>query len=153
MSLYILPLDLREANEYVRRHHRHHGPARGCKFAIGVGMEGSAEVRGVAIVGRPVARHLQDGWTLEVTRLATDGVKGGCQALYAAAWRAARAMGYRRVITYIVRSESGVSLKAAGWRMVGEVPKRSWHRDLRPRIDKSEPQERLRWEVGDSVSS
>lgn len=74
---------------------------------------------GVAIVGRPVSRHLDDGWTLEVNRLCTDGSRNACSALYAAAWRAARAMGYKRLVTYILESENGASLRAAGWKCVG----------------------------------
>src|SRR5208282_299435 len=91
----IVPCELSEANEFVRRHHRHHHPVVGHKFALACATNG--EVHGVAIVGRPVARMLQDGETLEVVRVATDGFKNACSALYAASWRAARAMGYRRL--------------------------------------------------------
>jgi hypothetical protein len=119
MTLTIIPTELDEANAFVRAHHRHHGAVVGHKFSIAV--SDGVKVCGVAIVGRPVARMLDDGWTLEVTRVATDGTKNACSALYAACWRAARAMGYRRVVTYILSEESGVSVSAAGWKKVGEA--------------------------------
>lgn len=90
---------------------------------------------GVAIVGRPVARTLDDGWTLEVTRVATDGTKNACSALYASAWRAARAMGYQRLITYTLPSEGGASLRAAGWRTVHRTKGGNWNTPARPRVD------------------
>jgi hypothetical protein len=138
-----MPLD--EANAYVARHHRHHPPVVGAKFCIGV-AEGE-RVCGVAIVGRPVARHLDDGWTLEVTRVATDGTKNAASALYGGARRAAFALGYRRLITYTLASELGTSLRAAGWRVVGEVKGRSWSCVSRPRVDKHPLQDKLRWEA------
>jgi hypothetical protein len=141
----IVPLSLAEANDFVGRVHRHHGRTAGGKFALGWAEAG--EVRGVAIVGRPVARHLDDGWTLEVNRVATDGARNACSALYAAAWRAARAMGYRRMVTYTLESESGSSLRAAGWRVVGEVSGRSWSCPSRPRVDKHPTQNKIRWET------
>ena len=111
--LSLVPVSLREANEFVRRHHRHHKPTRGHKFSIGCAAEG--RLVGVAIVGRPVSRYLDNGLTLEVTRLCTTGEKNACSMLYGAAVRAARAMGYKRVITYILDSECGASLKASGF--------------------------------------
>ncbi len=112
--LEIVPMTLREANAYVEQNHRHHGPVAGHKYSIG--LSDGEKIVGVAIVGRPVSRHLDDGWTLEVNRLCTDGTKNACSMLYAAAWRAARAMGYKRLITYILESENGASLRAAGWK-------------------------------------
>jgi hypothetical protein len=97
-------------------------------------------------VGRPVARHLDDGWTVEVNRVATDGTRNACSMLYAASWRAARAMGYRRMVTYTLDTEPGTSLRAAGWKIVGEVTARSWSCPSRPRVDKSPHQGKLRWE-------
>lgn len=117
--LELIPMTLREANAFVEQHHRHHKPVVGHKFSIGV--SDGEKVVGVAIVGRPVGRFLDDGWTLEVTRLCTDGTHNACSMLYAAAWRAARAMGYRRVVTYILESETGASLKAAGWKCIGKA--------------------------------
>lgn len=93
--LEIVPMTLREANAFVEQNHRHHGATVGHKFSIG--LSDGEKIVGVAIVGRPVSRHLDDGWTLEVNRLCTDGTRNACSMLYAAAWRAARAMGYKRV--------------------------------------------------------
>jgi len=144
----VVPLDLAEANEFVRRHHRHHPPVVSHKFSLGVADE-AGEVRGAAIVGRPVARHLDNGWTLEVTRVATDGTRNASSALYGAARRAAFALGYRRLVTYTLQSELGTSLRAAGYRVVGEVRGRSWDTPSRPRVDRSEAQRqhKLRWEA------
>jgi len=145
-SLQIVPCDLADANVFVAQHHRHHGPVVGHKFSIGL-TDPSGVLRGVAIVGRPVSRRLDDGWTLEVTRLATDGCPHGCSALYAAAWRAARAMGYRKLVTYVLQTEPGTSLKASGWTCVGTVTARSWDCPSRPRMDKHPRQGKLRWEM------
>ena len=121
-SLEIVPITLREANAFVEQNHRHHGKVVGHKFSIG--LSDGEKIVGVAIVGRPVARHLDDGWTLEVNRLCADGSRNACFMLYGAAWRAARAMGYKRIVTYILESESGTSLHAAGSRITGEINKR-----------------------------
>jgi hypothetical protein len=145
MALEIVPVSLEEANAYVDRLHRHHGPVVGHKFSIGCARDG--EIVGVVIVGRPVARGRDDGWTLEVTRLCTDGTRNACSLLYAAAWRAAKAMGYRRIGTYTMASEDGASLRAAGWRVVHEVRGRSWSCQSRPRIDKHPTQGKLLWEA------
>ena len=144
--LQIVPCELSDANAFVQQHHRHHGRVVGHRFSIGL-TDVSGELRGVAIIGRPVARRLDDGWTLEVTRLATDGCPHACSMLYAAAWRAARAMGYRKLLTYILATEPGTSLKAAGWTLVGSTPGRSWSVPSRPRIDKHPLQPKLRWEM------
>lgn len=94
--LRLRPISLRDANEYVRKYHRHHKPVAGHKFSIG--CEADGELVGVIIVGRPVSRYLDDGFTLEVTRLCTNGAKNACSFLYGAAARAAAAMGYKRII-------------------------------------------------------
>lgn len=141
----IVPISLGEANELVARWHRHSNPTVGHKFSIGLAVAG--EMVGAAIVGRPVARPLDDGWTLEVLRCVTDGTANACSKLYAACWRAARAMGYRKLITYTLKSEAGSSLRASGWRTVGEVSARSWDTPSRPRVDKHSLQQRLRWEM------
>jgi hypothetical protein len=104
------------------------------------------KVVAVAIVGRPVARRLQDGWTCELTRLASDGTRNACSFLYGRAWRAARALGWRRMITYTLASEDGASLKAAGFKLIGTTPGRSWSVPSRPRVDKHPLQQKLRWE-------
>lgn len=145
MRLTIVPSNLSEANAFITEHHRHHLPVQGCKFALGVAVDD--RVCGVAIVGRPVSRSLDDGLTLEVTRVATDGTRNACSALYGACRRAVFALGYRKLVTYTLASESGVSLKAAGWKLIGEVRGRSWSRPSRPRVDKHPLQNKLRWEA------
>ena len=94
-------------------HHRHHKPVIGHKFSIGCEQDGT--LVGVVITGRPVSRYLDNGLTLEVTRLCTTGEKNACSMLYAAAARAAKAMGYHKIITYTLETESGSSIRAAGW--------------------------------------
>lgn len=143
--LNICPMTLKEANAFVEQNHRHHKPVVGHKFSIG--CTDGEKIVGVAIVGRPVSRHLDDGWTLEVNRLCTDGTKNACSMLYAAAWRAAKAMGYKRLVTYILESESGVSLKAAGWKCVGKAGGLRWTGKRRPKVDLCPAQMKLRWEV------
>ena len=143
--LRIVPCDLDEANAFVKQWHRHHGPVVGHKFSIAVADD--EHICGVVIVGRPVARNADDDWTLEVTRLATDGTDNACSALYAAAWRAARALGYNRLITYTLTTEPGTSLVAAGWRLVGEAGGGSWNRKERPRVDKHPLQGKFKWEA------
>lgn len=139
-----MPVSLREANAFVEQHHRHHKPARGCLFCVGCE---NGSIRGVAIVGRPLARELQDGYTAEVLRLCTDGTRNACSMLYGAAWRGARAIGYLRLITYTLPEEGGASLKAAGWHCVGEAGGGSWDRANRPRVDLHPTQGKLRWEA------
>ncbi len=127
---------------------------RGGVFAIGCSLwlcaEPSAklqEIVGVAIVGRPVARMAANGWTAEVTRVATDGTKNACSFLYGASWRAAKAMGYVRCITYTLPEEGGTSLRAAGWRCLGEMGGGTWTRKSRPRVDEQNTQRKLGWEA------
>jgi len=143
--LEIVPIDLAEASAFITEHHRHHKPPVGHKFSLGC-AEGE-KVVGVATVGRPVSRHLDDGWTLEVNRLCTDGTKNACSMLYAAAWRVAKNMGYRKLITYILDTESGVSLTAAGWTCIGKRGGGSWSVPSRPRVDKFPTQAKLLFEV------
>ncbi len=107
--LEIIPITLRQANDFVTQYHRHHKASKGHKFSIGVSDNG--KLVGVCICGRPVSRCLDDGKTLEVNRLCTDGTKNACSILYAAAFRTATAMGYKKVVTYILESEPGTSLK------------------------------------------
>lgn len=145
MKLGLQPLALAAANAFVKQHHRHHGPVLGYKFAIG--CTHGEQLVGVVIVGRPVARMLDNGWTAEVTRLCTNGTPHVASMLYAAAWRAARAMGYRRLITYTLASEPGISLKAAGWRFLGVRGGGSWDHPGRPRVDKHPVERKNLWEV------
>jgi len=143
--LELVPCTISDASAFVAQHHRHHKPPQGGLFAVAVGF--GEEVVGVAIVGRPVARGLGDGWTAEVTRLATTGERNACSMLYRAAWRACRALGYRRLVTYTLASEAGSSLRGAGFAEVGRVTGRSWSCPSRPRVDKHPTQEKIRWEV------
>ena len=125
-KLIIVPLTWREACAFNDKVHRHHPAPRGCKFAIGV-VDTTGQLRGVALCGRPVARHLDDGFTIEVNRTATDGCSNANSMLYGACWRIASAMGYRRIITYNQKGETGASLKAAGFTQIRTLPARgSW---------------------------
>lgn len=143
--LTLVPMPFDEAQAFVAQHHRHHRAVVGAKFCIGVTWE--ERVVGVAVVGRPVSRGLDNGWTLEVTRVCTDGTANANSFLYGAAWRAARALGYRRLVTYTMRGESGCSLRAAGWKVIGETRGRSWSTPSRPRVDKHPLQGRWRWQA------
>ena len=133
-SLAIVPISYRDACALVTDWHRHHRPPVGHKFSIG--LAAGDELVGAIIVGRPVARHLDDDATLEVTRsVVADGLPNGNSMLYGAAWRAAKALGYRRLITYTQQGESGSSLRAAGWRVVAERSARAgWDTPARRRI-------------------
>lgn len=148
--LELVPVTLAEANAFVEQKHRHHGKTAGHKFSVAVGDTETGEIVGVAIVGRPVSRFLDDGWTLEVNRLCTDGTKNACSMLYAAAWRAARAMGYKKLVTYILDSENGTSLKAAGWKCIGQAGGLRWTGKRRPQVDLCPAQMKIRWEIGDT---
>jgi hypothetical protein len=145
MRLRALPIDLQGANEFVLRHHRHHSPVIGHKFSIAAAM--GDQIVGVVIVGRPVSRHRDDGQTLEVTRLCTDGTRNACSFLYGAAARAAFALGHSRIGTYIRADEPGTSLTAAGWRMIATTPGRSWSVPSRPRKDKTDLIQRMLFEA------
>jgi hypothetical protein len=140
----LCPLELGEANAFVEKVHRHHGPVVGHKFSLGSVLDGN--IVGVAIVGRPTSRHRDDGSTLEVTRLATDGTRNACSFLYGASARACFALGYTRIGTYILASENGATLRASGWRLIGETPGRSWSVPSRPRVDKHPLQKKLLFE-------
>ncbi len=143
--LEIIPLTFKEACFFIDRFHRHHRPPIGCLFAIGCSC--GPDVVGVAVVGRPVARLLDDGWTVEVTRLCTNGVPHVASKLYAACWRAARAHGWKKLITYILASENGTSLIASGWKCLGECGGGTWNRAKRPRVDTHPLQTKIRWEM------
>ena len=145
--LLIRPVELKEANAFVAKLHRHHPPVAGHRFSLacwvylGEGVawpEGDVtHIVGVAICGRPVGRKTAiRGDVLEVTRLCTDGTFNACSALYAAAARVAEAMGYRRIQTFLLGHEDGVSLKAAGWRPDGETPGKPWTRNPEDRSGK-----------------
>ena len=132
MSLHIVPVSFETACEFVAMWHRHNQPPNGHRFSLGVANDD--KLVGVCMVSHPIARHLMDGYTLEVIRTATDGTPNANSMLYGAAWRAAKALGYRRLITYTQAQESGSSLRAAGFRVVGErQPRKGWHTISRPR--------------------
>ena len=142
--LTLTPISLREANAFVEHHHRHHKGVTGHKFSIGCSRNG--QLVGVAIMGRPVSRYLDDGLTLEVNRLCTIGERNTCSMLYGAAARAAKAMGYQKIITYTLDTEPGTSLRAAGWQCAGPAGGERWTGKRRPAADLYPPQKKLRYE-------
>lgn len=153
MALEIRPITFRAACAFVDRLHRHNKAPRGHKFSIGCFDNG--DLVGVAMAGRPVARALDDGLTLEINRTCTDGARNANSMLYGAVWRAARAMGYRRCITYTQHDESGASLRAVGWvRDADLAPRGSWAEStkdarLRAMRDPDGPGDvgRVRWKI------
>jgi len=142
--MQLVPISLKAANAFVNEHHRHHKAVTGHKFSIGCEQDG--RLVGVAIMGRPVSRYLDDGLTLEVNRLCTTGEKNACSMLYAAAARAARAMGYRKIVTYTLDTEPGTSLRAAGWTCAGPAGGKHWTGSRRPADDLYPAQMKLRYE-------
>lgn len=145
-KLRIFPITQAEAQTYIEQHHRHLGRVTGSIFQIAC-AEGN-RICGVAICGRPVARLLdKGGFTIEVNRCATDGTKNACSMLYGACWRTARSQGYKRIITYNLESESGVSLRAAGYKAVAETPGTPWSNNVRKRKDPNPNQRKFRWEI------
>lgn len=144
MKMHHVRIELGEANAFVSAHHRHHRPVVGHLFSLGAVLDD--KIVGVAIVGRPVSRHRDDGETAEVTRLCTDGTKNACSFLYGATARAAFALGFNRIGTYILASEPGTSLTATGWRSLGERGGGSWSVPSRPRVDKHPTQPKLLFE-------
>ena len=139
----LVHVELKEANEYISLHHRHHNPVTGHRFSLGavrgIRRRGDGiDLCGVAIVGRPVGGSHQYEW-LEVTRLCTDGTPNACSFLYGAAVRAGKALGYSRIQTYILKEESGVSLKASGWKFERMSHPPGWHHDGPRAARKVEP--------------
>ena len=143
-KMRVVPCTITRARAFVGAHHRHLAPPLSGLFAVGIAR--GEEIVGVAIVGRPVARKLQDGDTAEVTRVCTEGERNGCSMLLAACRRGAHALGYRRLITYTLTSEPGTSLRAAGWQEVAKVRGRSWNCSSRPRPPNPACDKR-RWEA------
>lgn len=144
MNLHVRPLTLKEANTLVGLWHRHHRPVTGHRFSIGV-FDGDGVPHGAVIVGRPVARAVDQTSVAEVTRLVTDGHRNACSMLYAAAARAASAMGFEWIQTYILASEPGTSLRASGWVLDGVTRGRSWSCASRPRVDAHPTEDKQRW--------
>lgn len=153
-TLTIRPIILREANAYVAQHHRHNLPTNGHKWSLACYDDN--RLCGVAIAGQPIARKLDDGLTIEVRRVCTDGTYNACSKLYGACARVAKEMGYRRIITYTLQSEPGTSLTASGWKNCGEAGGVSWNVPSRPREEYQETlfgterkypdEKKVRWE-------
>lgn len=144
MDMRVRPCALKEANEYVKQYHRHHKPTAGHKFSIKVVNENN-ETLGVAICGRPVARHYDDGVTLEINRLCTNGAYNACSMLYGACARIAKDMGYDRIITYILKSENGASLKASNFICEGEAGGEIWTGKRSGRDNGVPKEKKTRW--------
>ena len=143
MAMTLQPIDYSEACRFIEKHHRHHFPPQGWKY--GIAANDGKKVVGVVTVGRPVARYMDDGWTLEVTRCCTDGTKNCCSFLYGAAIRAAKALGYKRVITYTLKEESGVSLCATGMKPLWETKGGDWNCKSRPRVPSRNTGQKVLW--------
>lgn len=143
--MLLLPLELSEANALVAKWHRHHKPVQGHRFSLGAVSDG--ELIGAIIVGRPVARFGGDpSEVVEVTRCVTDGTQNACSFLYGAAARAAHALGYRRIQTYTLDSETGTSLRASGWKYEGVFGGGQWiHTDGKPRRTDQPIGKKKRW--------
>lgn len=143
-----IPLELRDANEFIAQYHRHHKPVIGHRFSIGLINKGT--LIGAVIVGRPVARNTDYRKIAEVTRLVTDGTKNSCSTLYSAAARAAQSIGFDSIQTFILDSEPGTSLIASGWEFVGVTTggdgwdSRPGRRNDQPRTPKRKYVRRLR---------
>lgn len=147
MSLRLVPLSLKQANEHVAAWHRHNKPVIQCIYRVGV-ADSDGVLRAVAIVENPKARGNVDGETVEITRVASDGTPNACSMLYGACARAAFALGYRRVITYLQGDEPGTSTNASGFRLVASRPSRKgWDTPSRPRDNSTyRPVTRQLWE-------
>lgn len=144
-NLCLQPITYKEACRFIELHHRHHLPPQGWKF--GIAVNDGEKVVGVITIGRPVARMLDDGWTLEVTRCCTDGTRNASSKLYGAANRATFALGYKRLITYTLQTEPGTSLLASNWKCLGEAGGGTWNRTNRPRVDTHPTGQKILWEV------
>jgi hypothetical protein len=146
--LEVMMLTLDEARDIVDRLHRHHKRPQGHKISIGVHLAGETQLRGVAIVGRATARCFDNRYTLEVTRVATDGTPNACSRLYGAVWGGVREFGIRRVITYTQDGESGASLRAVGWKPIAVLrPRTGWDTPSRRREDRgTDGVARILWE-------
>jgi hypothetical protein len=144
LKMRTIPVSLAEANAFVARLHRHHPPVQGHKFSIGADKDGV--LVGVVIVGRPVSRHRDNGATMEVTRLCTDGTRNACSFLYGAAAKAVFALGFDTIGTYTLPDEGGASLRASGWKLIGERGNSSWNRAGRSRPNEKSVSTKLLWE-------
>ena len=140
-------MELKDANTFVAIYHRHHKPVQGHRFSIGA-MDEHGKIHGVAIVGRPVARKVNPHFVLEVTRLCTVGSPNACSFLYSAASRVGKALGYKKIQTYILESETGASLMAANWKYSGLTQGAAWkHTDGKVRANDHPLCDKQRWEL------
>lgn len=147
MALHTVPITRAEAQRYVEENHRYLGKVVGAKFQVAVACAKQDKIVGVLIAGRPIARHLDDGFTLEIRRCCTDGTKNACSKLYGAICKTAHALGYKKVITYTSKGQgSGASLKASGFKIISESPGTPWNHKGRPRVDLNPNQAKFRWE-------
>lgn len=146
LTLKITPITLSQAKDFITKHHSHHKPPISWRFGCGV-VNDQCELCGVATAGRPVFRLLDDGNTLEITRCCTDQTPNAASMLYNSIRRAAKALGFSRLITYTLESESGTSLKAAGWTPTSTSRGGSWSRNSRKRNDKHPTTPKTRWEA------
>jgi hypothetical protein len=138
VRLHLVPISLADAKRYIAEQHRHNDPPTGHRVSVGIADE-DGRLRGVGVLGRPLARKSDDGVSAEVYRVATDGVPNGCSMLYGALVRAAWALGYRRVLTYTLEEEPGTSLRAAGWQSDGMAGGGDWATPSQPqRLNASE---------------
>ena len=143
-----VPITRAAAQTFIAQHHRHHKPSVGDVFRVALALDD--ELVAVAMVGRPVARALDDGTTVEVTRLCVldrPDAKHAASALYARCWRVARELGYTRLLTYTLADETGVSLVAAGWKPLYVVRGRGWDTPSRRRLDKHPTCDKTLWEA------
>ena len=144
MNYYFRPISLKQANEFVSNHHRHNKPVAGHKFSIG--LFDDDKLIGVAICGRPVARMADDGLTLEILRVCTDGTRNANSMLYSRVKKIAQVIGYQKVLTYTLTEESGSSLRAVGVQKSGIVKPREWSRKKRERNSQDVyKKEKIRW--------
>lgn len=143
----IVPITFRKASEFVNEHHRHNKASCGHKFSIG--LEQDNKLIGIATAGRPVARALDNGRNIEITRVCVlEGHKNACSMLYGRMKRICQLMGFEKIFTYTLKTESGSSLKAIGARIVGEVIPKSWNTKNRKRKEQEiYKQEKFRWEL------
>lgn len=140
--LEIRPITYQQASQFIIQYHRHHGPPQGCKFCVGA-FEGGKMVA-CAVCGRPVSRMLDNGRTCEITRLCSDGTPNACSFLYVACCRIAKAMGYKRIITYTLASENGASLRASNFLYDGIAGGVKWT-GIRDRGQKIPAEMKNRW--------
>ena len=143
----IKPISLKKANEFVSNNHRHNKPVQGHKWSLGLYDE-LGNLIGVGITGRPIARLLDDGLTLEILRVCTNGERNANSMLYGRICKIARLMGYKKIITYTLTIESGVSLRAVGAKPEAEIKGGGWNRKNRPRKNqKISFEKKIRWSL------